>query len=102
MNTDSDILAANPFEGDFGAPGDRTLKDRLGVARKAGPCHDCRQTIQPGERVRMRSDICDGELMSFRWCALCCSAMALSWTDGGEAWEARLAMRANLRGANDA
>ena len=87
-----DCLACDPFEGDFGEPGDRTLKDKIITARKAGPCHLCGQEIQPGERVRSRADIFDGELMSFRWCNLCCVAMGKSWTDSGEALEQRAAL----------
>lgn len=91
--SDDDCLRINPFEGDFGSPGDRVLKDKIGVARKAGECHDCGQQIQPGERVRMRTEISDGDLMSFRWCRACCYAMAKSMSDNGEAWEARIALR---------
>ena len=88
---EADCLGTNPFDGDFGSPGDRVLKDKIGTAKKAGECHDCAQQIQPGERVRMRTDITDGELMSFRWCEKCCIAMAAN--DGGAATEARIALR---------
>lgn len=87
------VLATDPFAGDFGSPGDRTLKDKMGNARKAGPCQDCGQTIQPGERIRLRTDIFDGEMMSFRWCQLCCEAMAISADDEMDAWSKRIALR---------
>lgn len=91
------VLATDPFAGDFGSPGDRTLKDKMGTARKQGPCQDCGQTIQPGERIRLRTDIFDGELMSFRWCQLCCEAMAISGEDDMDAWSKRIAMRTNTQ-----
>jgi len=93
MFDEKKCLSADPFAGDFGEPDDRTLRDKIVVARKAGPCHDCAQTIKPGERVRSRSDIFDGQMMSFRWCEKCCEAMALSWEDGGKAWEERNGLR---------
>lgn len=90
---DEKVLGFDPFQGDFEAPGDKVLKDKIGIARKAGECFDCSQQIQPGERVRLLSARFDGELMSYRWCALCCEAMALAEDDGGEAHIARLALR---------
>ncbi len=90
MNFDeSECLKTNPFEGDFGSPGDKVLKDKIGVARKAGACGMCRQEIVPGERVRMLSAVFDGDLMNYRWCQECCAAMAASRADNGDAWEAR-------------
>ena len=83
-------LSTDPFEGDFGCPGDTILKDKIGTARKGGKCFLCAQEIVPGERIRMRSEVFDGELMSFRWCSSCCSAMAISSEDGGVALEARV------------
>ena len=73
---DKDCLRYWPFEGDFGAPGDRVLKDKIGIARKSGPCEICEHDIQPGERIRMLSAVFDGSLMSYRWCSTCCAAMA--------------------------
>lgn len=90
---EADVLDYDPFASDFGSPGDRTLRDKIVTARKAGECHDCAQTIQPGERIRSRTDVADGEIMSFRWCQACCEAMALWWTDDGDAMTARYAMR---------
>lgn len=78
---EEEVIACNPFEGDFGEPGDITLKDKMGIARKSGPCHLCGMNIKPKERVRLRTDISCGDIMSFRWCNACCHAMALSWED---------------------
>ncbi len=88
-----DCLSVNPFEGDFGAPGDKVLKDKIGIARKAGPCGMCGQEILPGQKVRILAAVFDGALMSYRWCGLCCLAMARSWEDDGEAWEQRASLR---------
>ena len=90
---ESRCLQCDPFEGDFGAPGDKCLKDRMGTARKPGPCSLCGQEIQPGERVRIAAHIFDGQLHSYRWCASCCAAMAASWEDDGRAYEARAHLR---------
>ena len=87
---EAECLKTNPFEGDFGSPGDKVLKDKIGTARKGGTCGMCRQWIAPGERVRLLAAVFDGSLMSYRWCSECCAAMAASWTDCGLAWEARV------------
>jgi hypothetical protein len=87
---EAECLKVNPFEGDFGTPNDRVLKNKIATARKNGPCGMCRQDIAPGERVRLLAAVFDGQLMSYRWCSACCRAMAISWTDNGMAWEARV------------
>lgn len=86
-------LQYNPFEGDFGEPGDRVLKDKICTSRKTGECHNCGTCIQPGERTRRLTAVFGGQLLSYRWCELCCSAMAAWWTDDGEAMTARFASR---------
>lgn len=93
MFNESDCLKYYPFDGDFGAPGDRTLSDRIVTARREGECHDCAQTIHRGERTRRLCAIFDKEMRSYRWCEACCCAMAGSWTDSGAALEARAALR---------
>lgn len=70
------ILDFDPFEGDFGAPGDKVFTNRMAIARKPGPCSHCDMEITKGERVRRQTSKFDGELMTHRWCALCCAAMA--------------------------
>lgn len=82
---ESDVLKYYPFDGDFGEQGDRTFSDKMVNARKAGPCFECRETIQPGERIRRMSSLFEGEMHTARWCNKCCEAMALSWTDNGNA-----------------
>lgn len=86
---EEDILCYNPFDGDFGSPGDRILKDRLVVANKEHVCFLCKKEIKKGSINRVRADISDGEFMHFRWCQECCGAMAMSWTDNGKSLEDR-------------
>lgn len=90
--SENDCLACRPFEGDFGSPDDRILKDKMVTARKAGACFLCEQEITPGERIRTMAAVFDGELMSYRWCNACCAAMSKSWLDDGDAYEERAAL----------
>jgi hypothetical protein len=90
MFDEAECLKTNPFEGDFGSPGDKVLKDKIVTARKSGTCCLCLQEIIPGERVRTLAAIFDGEMRSYRWCSECCEALAASWTDDGRAWEERV------------
>ena len=83
--SENDCLACGPFDGDFGSPDDRILKDKMVTARKAGACFLCEREITPGERIRTMAAVFDGELMSYRWCNACCAAMAKSWLDDGDA-----------------
>ena len=77
--------AYDVFAGDFGSPGDRLLQDSIVTAAKTHKlrCHTCGGVILKGERHRVRTEIVDGELMAYRWCGLCCVAMARSWDDDG-------------------
>lgn len=85
-----DVLAYNPFEGDFGEPGDRPLTDKMVTAAKAHPeCHCCGCPIEKGERHRYKAEISDGELMDWRWCWACCVAMCEVWNPWPESETAR-------------
>ena len=75
MTTTLSPLDFDPFQGDFGNRGDRVLNDAMVKARKPHTCFHCNGPIAVGEMHRSRSDIADGEFMSFRWCAECCQAM---------------------------
>lgn len=70
------VLGFDPFEGDFGMPGDKVFSNRMVVARKPGPCSHCSTDIVKGERIRRQTSKFDGALMTHRWCARCCAAMA--------------------------
>ena len=70
------ILMFDPFDGDFGAQGDRILSDKMVTGRKAHTCSHCDGPVSVGERHRSRTEIVDGDMMSHRWCAACCALMA--------------------------
>jgi hypothetical protein len=72
-------LADDPFAGDYGGSdgSDRVLTDKMVTNRKGGICHMCDGPCEPGTRNRYRTEVYDGELMSFRWCVHCCFAMAV-------------------------
>ena len=83
-------LQVNPFEGDFGSPGDKVLKDKIVTARKSRPCGMCRQYIAPGERVRTLAAIFDGDMKDYVWCSTCCHALSINNEDDGKSWEAQV------------
>lgn len=85
-------LQYDPFAGDFGMPGDRTLSDKIVTTTRGGACHICAQPITPGSRIRSCADLSDGEVNRYRWCSACCIAMAVSWSDNGLAIQARYAI----------
>lgn len=89
-------LDFDPFEGDFGGPGDRTFHDRLVIARKEYECSHCGGVICVGDRHRSRVDKADGEIVKFRWCPACCAAMAECEADAQTegAWDRREAFEA--------
>ena len=68
-------LDYDPFEGDFGAPGDKVFSDRLVLSRKTYECFHCGGGIAFGEKHRSRYEKSDGEMRTFRWCGKCCEAM---------------------------
>lgn len=87
-------LDADPFDGDFGSPGDRVLRDEIVTARKAHKdCDCCLGGIERGERNRIQICIFDGRMKRYRWCAKCCTAMANSWNDEGRMWGSRERLR---------
>lgn len=93
-----DCLAYNPFDGDFGEPGDKVLRDRICRARKPAACGECLQPIASGDEQRRHDAIYGGEMRAYRWCSPCCAAMAKFWTDDGEALDARAAIRHQHQG----
>ncbi len=80
---DALVLSCDPFDGDFGEPGDKTFTDKMAIVRKSGECHDCADEIPKGMRVRRRVDASEGQIQTFRWCQECCHAMASTDADGG-------------------
>ena len=102
---EADVLAYDPFAGDFGGSDDMPFVDKMVRARKPhSGCHCCGDSIEAGERHRYKCDKYDGELMSWRWCWACCVAMARSWLgwDGeGEAPYAEIEERSYSRFLRD-
>jgi hypothetical protein len=90
---EADVLAFDPFEGDFGMPGDRTLKNKMVKARKAGECHLCGGQVKPGTRIRVMTEKFEGRIEYYRWCNECCKAMANIWHDDGKEYEKRSKLR---------
>lgn len=85
-----DCLDTNPFEGDFGEQSDdREFSNKIVIARKGGTCHLCADEIQPGHPTRVLVAKHGGEMRRYRWCHICCQAMAASWEDDGDAWNER-------------
>ena len=81
MESISEALYFDPFEGDFGEPGDRTIKDKIVKFRKPHRCHICDVTTQVGEVGRNRVDVFAGALYSVYFCHECCVAMVASLDD---------------------
>lgn len=92
-----DCLAYDPFEGED--DGARTLADKFVRTRKVAVCQECAGNIPVGSEVRSMTEVCDGEIGTFRWCPECCAAMAASWEDGGESLEARVSLGMERRRA---
>ena len=87
-----DCMAYNPFQGDFGAPGDRMLRDRILTCRRQRPCVVCSGTCKPRTQIRVQAAIIDGRIAPCSMCHGCCIAMAASWRDQGAAIERRTAL----------
>jgi hypothetical protein len=87
---ESECLALNPFEGDFGEPGDRILEDKIVTARTQKKCCNCLGPITPGSRIRRIRAIFSGKFCGYNMCSDCCAAFAASWTDHGQAIDSRM------------
>ena len=86
---ESDVLKYDPFSGDFGSPGDKTLSNKMVNCRKETKCHICGFATQRGTRIRVLTEKIDGGIHSYRFCHECCHAMAKSWYDSGMELETR-------------
>ena len=102
---EAECLQYNPFDGDFGEPGDKVLSDKIVTARKESPCCECLTPIQKGERVRSMSAVFSGDLHSYRWCSACCHAFSLAFSyddDEEDEFVAALDARSAVRARNEA
>jgi hypothetical protein len=90
---DEACLNFNPFEGDRDC-NIRELSDQMVVGRKDYECQICNEPIAKGERHRAKVEISydDRRAMTFRFCSLCCKAMAGIWTDDGRGIDERYAI----------
>jgi hypothetical protein len=83
----------NPFDGDFGDVGDRTLRDKIVTFRFPHDCCLCPATIKKGERGRSLTKLwVDGSpapVATYRYCEACTKAMATVFEDYGKALDAR-------------
>lgn len=97
---DRDCLNFNPFEGDRDCH-TKELSDRMVIGRCAHQCQICTGPIIKGERHRALTEVSydDRKVMTFRFCALCCDAMAKNWTDDGKAILARYSIGYRARKA---
>lgn len=86
-------LNTDPFEGNF-KDGEITLSDKKVKAAKKheNKCYVCLGSIEKGEVHRALTEVCDGSVVTTRFCSECCYAMAASWEDAGELWTARVAL----------
>ncbi|ENE0485968.1 hypothetical protein ABMI99_000278 [Escherichia coli] len=73
-----DALDFYLFEGDFGAPFDIELSNKIVTSRGEYTCHICAGEISNGEIHRSTTWKFDGELMSYRCCNECCVVMVKS------------------------
>lgn len=73
-----DALDFDLFEGDFGTPADTELSNKIVTSRGEYRCHICVGMISKGEAHRSTTWKFDGELMSYRCCIACCTAMIAS------------------------
>lgn len=90
-------LEFDPFDGDFGSPGDRVLRNKIVTAKKSRRCHLCQQQIEVGERIRCQVCIFDGTLEHYEWCSNCCHAMAVAEEDDGKGYEHQIKTGADAR-----
>lgn len=97
------VLSFDPFQDDAES---RTLADKMVVTRKAHECHNCLETIPVGTRVRSMTQTWDGDIGTWRWCPVCCDAIAdefdpAKWDDetGLPPYEARNARAMRARAA---
>jgi hypothetical protein len=89
---ESECLQTNPFEGDFGMPGDRNLRDQIVTARKIHECDMCFGKIVIGSRYRTMIEFFEGRMEPYKYCCFCCRAMSKNWTDEGKDWESRISL----------
>jgi hypothetical protein len=71
-------LLFDPFTGDFPDLTYRPIKNKIGTARKPGPCFSCGGQISQGDRIRMMTGFHSYGIISHRFCPQCCFDFAES------------------------
>jgi hypothetical protein len=96
----ADACRFNPFEGDFGDPGDRELRDKIVTFRFTHDCCMCPATIRNGEKGRaltmLWADGSPAPVCTYRYCNACTVAMSKVFKDNGKALDARPVRRAPI------
>jgi hypothetical protein len=82
------VLECNLFEGDYG-DGERVLRNVIGKNRKSFDCQLCADTQAPGGWARMLTEAGPDGMVTYRWCAACCQAMAVYESGDGRMLNAR-------------
>lgn len=82
------------FQDDFGAPGDKVLRDTIITARASHTCCECWSAINPGDRYRKHVGKYDGSVKQYGFCSQCCAAMAKVFNGEPEAMDSRSQVRA--------
>lgn len=90
---ETEVLEYDPFEGDFGDPGDQIFKDRMVTARKNHECSMCGQNVEIEERHRYIAAKFDGALIEYRYCHACCNAMFNCLETDGQSIEERTMLK---------
>jgi len=85
------VLSHDLFAGDFGDGSERTLCNKIAIAKRGGKCRECTGPIKKGETIRVIKMVDSEGFYGGRCCQACCDAMALSASDGGKAMDARAA-----------
>lgn len=83
----------DPFAGDFGDVGDRTLHDKIVTFRFSHDCCLCPATIAKGETGRsltmLWADGSPAPVATYRYCRACTEAMSKFFKDDGRALDTR-------------
>lgn len=72
------VVTSDPFAGDFGDGSERTLEDRLVVAKRGGPCRGfdgpCERGVAKGDLVRVIRKVDSDGFFGGRLCPACLDA----------------------------
>lgn len=87
----NEALYSEPFGGD--ETDVSVLSEKIVKFRKATTCQSCRSPVLPGTQGRARTErnYETRQIMTFRWCTICTTCMAIEPVDGMESGEQRIA-----------